>query len=52
MVRGLLPMNTEPVWLAMIRSRNLTSHTDNPDLAHGIASLMSRSLPLPWRRCW
>ena len=33
-VRGLLPAGTEPIWMAMIRSRNLTSQTDNPELAN------------------
>jgi hypothetical protein len=28
--------------MAMIRSRNLTSHTDNPELAHEIAGLIVR----------
>ena len=41
-VRGLLPENTEQVWMAMIRSRNLTSYTYNPDLAHQIASLIEQ----------
>ena len=33
MVRELLPAGTEEAWMAMIRSRNLTSHTDNQELA-------------------
>ena len=40
-VRELLPAGTEATWMAMIRSRNLTSHTDNPALAHEIAALIS-----------
>ena len=40
-VRELLPAGTEATWMAMIRSRNLTSHTDNPALAHEIAELIS-----------
>ena len=42
-VRELLPAGTEDTWMAMIRSRNLTSHTDNPALAHEIATLIQRS---------
>ena len=41
-VRGLLPAGTETTWMAMIRSRNLTSHTYNPDLAREIAGLIER----------
>ena len=41
-VRGLLPAGTEPIWMAMIRSSNLTSHTYNPELAHEIAVLIVR----------
>lgn len=41
-VRCLLPAGTEPIWMAMIRSRNLTSHTYNPELAHEIAELIVR----------
>lgn len=33
-VRELLPAGSEETWMAMIRSRDLTSHTYNPDLAH------------------
>ena len=40
-VRELLPAGTEATWMAMIRSRNLTSHTYNPALAHEIAVLIS-----------
>jgi len=32
-VRQLLPQGDETVWMAMIRSRNLTSHTYNPAVA-------------------
>ena len=42
-VRELLPAGTEDTWMAMIRSRNLTSHTYNPELAHEIAELIQRS---------
>jgi nucleotidyltransferase substrate binding protein (TIGR01987 family) len=41
-VRGLLPVGTETTWMAMIRSRNLTSHTYNPELAREIAGLIQR----------
>jgi len=41
-VRGLLPAGTETTWMAMIRSRNLTSHTYNPELAREIAGLIER----------
>jgi nucleotidyltransferase substrate binding protein (TIGR01987 family) len=36
----LLPQGDELVWMAMIRSRNLTSHTDNPAIAREIALLI------------
>ena len=39
-VRQLLPQGDESVWMAMIRSRNLTSHTYNPAIAREIASLI------------
>jgi len=39
-VRELLPAGSEATWMAMIRSRNLTSHTYNPELAHEIAALI------------
>jgi nucleotidyltransferase substrate binding protein (TIGR01987 family) len=39
-VRELLPAGSESTWMAMIRSRNLTSHTYNPELAHEIAALI------------
>lgn len=39
MVRELLSAGSEDTWMAMIRSRNLTSHTYNPELAHAIAAL-------------
>ena len=40
-VRELLPAGTESTWMAMIRSRNLTSHTYNPTLAGEIAQLIT-----------
>lgn len=43
MVRELLPAGTEETWMAMIRSRNLTSHTYNPELAHEIAKLIQHT---------
>ncbi len=39
-VRELLPSGSEATWMAMIRSRNLTSHTYNPALAREIAKLI------------
>lgn len=39
-VRDLLSPGSEAVWMAMIRSRNLTSHTYNPSLVHEIAVLI------------
>ena len=39
-VRELLPAGTESTWMAMIRSRNLTSHTYNPAVAREIAELI------------
>ena len=39
-VRGLLSPGSEATWMAMIRSRNLTSHTYNPALARDIAELI------------
>jgi len=42
-IRELLAAGTEDIWMAMIRSRNLTSHTDNPALAHEIPELIQRS---------
>ena len=39
-VRQLLPQGDESVWMAMIRSRNLTSHTYNPAVAREIADLI------------
>ena len=39
-VRQLLPQGDETVWMAMIRSRNLTSHTYNPSVAQDIAALI------------
>ena len=38
--RQLLPQGEESVWMAMIRSRNLTSHTYNPVVAREIAELI------------
>ena len=38
--RQLLPPGEESVWMAMIRSRNLTSHTYNPAVAREIAELI------------
>ena len=40
-VRELLPAGTENTWMAMIRSRNLTSHTYNPALAQEITKLIT-----------
>ena len=40
-VRELLPPGTESSWMAMIRSRNLTSHTYSPALAEEIAQLIA-----------
>ena len=37
----LLPQGDELVWMAMIRSRNLTSHTYNPAIAREIALLIA-----------
>jgi hypothetical protein len=37
--------------MAMIRSRNLTSHTYNPEFANEIAALMKVPTLLPWRPC-
>ena len=42
-VRELLPAGSEDTWMAMIRSRNLTSHTYNPKLAYEIAALIVQS---------
>jgi nucleotidyltransferase substrate binding protein (TIGR01987 family) len=42
-VRGLLSAGSESTWMAMIRSRNLTSHTYNPALAREIAELIQHS---------
>ena len=38
--RQLLPQGQESVWMAMIRSLNLTSHTYNPAVAREIAELI------------
>ena len=40
-VRALLAPGTESTWMAMIRSRNLTSHTYNSALAEEIAHLIA-----------
>ena len=39
-MRELLAPGTESTWMAMIRSRNLTSHTYNPALAEEITQLI------------
>ena len=41
-VRQLLPQGDETGWMAMIRSRNLTSHTYNPAVVREIADLMQQ----------
>ena len=38
--RQLLPQCEGSVWMAMIRSRNLTSHTCKPGVAREIAELI------------
>jgi nucleotidyltransferase substrate binding protein (TIGR01987 family) len=38
--RQLLPQGEESVWMAMIRSRNLTSHTYKPAVTREIAELI------------
>jgi nucleotidyltransferase substrate binding protein (TIGR01987 family) len=43
-VRQLLPQGDETVWMAMIRSRNLTSHTYNPAVAREIAEAIAPGL--------
>lgn len=42
-VRELATPGSEATWMAMIRSRNLTSHTYNPALAREIAGLIVES---------
>ncbi len=42
-VRELITPGSEATWMAMIRSRNLTSHTYNPALAREIAGLIVAS---------
>ena len=42
-VRELLPAGTEDTWMAMIRSRNLTSHTYNPALEGLQRELLARA---------
>ena len=39
-VRELISAGSEVTWMAMIRSRNLTSHTYNPAVAREIAELI------------
>ena len=39
-VRELLSPGSEATWIAMVRSRNLTSHTYNPSLAKQISALI------------
>ena len=39
--RELLPAGAENTWMAMIRCRNLTTHTYNPALAEEIAQLIT-----------
>ncbi len=39
-VRELLSPGSEATWMAMIRSRNLTSHTYNPSLAKELSALV------------
>ena len=39
-VRELISAGSEVTWMAMIRSRNLTSHTYNPSVAQDIAALI------------
>ena len=43
-VRQLLPQGDETVWMAMIRSRNLTSHTFDPAVAREIAEAIAPGL--------
>ena len=43
-VRQLLPQGDETVWMAMIRSRNLTSHTYNSAVAREIAEAIAPGL--------
>jgi hypothetical protein len=49
-VRDLLPAGDEQIWMTMIRSRNLTSHTYNPALPHDIACLVVESYVGAFRR--
>ena len=39
-VRELISAGSEVTWMAMIRRRNLTSHTYNPSVAQDIAALI------------
>ena len=41
-VRELISAGSEVTWMAMIRSRNLTSHTYNPSVAQDIAALIRK----------
>ena len=43
-VRQLLPQVDETVWMAMIRSRNLTSHTYNSAVAREISEAIAPGL--------
>jgi hypothetical protein len=49
-VRQLLPQGDETVWMAMIRSRNLTSHTYNPAVAREIADLIVHRCSLAFQQ--
>ena len=49
-VRQLLPQGDETVWMAMIRSRNLTSHTYNPAVAREIADLIVHRYSLAFQQ--
>ena len=49
-VRQLLPQGDETVWMAMIRSRNLTSHTYNPAVAREIADLIVHRYTLAFQQ--
>ena len=49
-VRQLLPQGDETVWMAMIRSRNLTSHPYNPAVAREIADLIVHRYSLAFQQ--
>jgi len=51
-VRQLLPQGDETVWMAMIRSRNLTSHTYNPAVAREIADLIMHRYGLAFQQLY